>query len=109
MIKKCINKCSEDDIYKIEYKNKCYQFCPDETYYNYNLTECIDNIPEGFYCNNTSLKTIDKCDIKCNNCSYESINYGLCISCNINDKYYPKNNISGKTFIDCYNKLDGYF
>ena len=107
--KKCINKCSEDDIYKIEYKNKCYQFCPDNTYYNYNLTECIDNIPEGFYCNNTSLKTIDKCDIKCNNCSYESIKDGLCISCNINDNYYPKNNIEQKKFIDCYNKLDGYF
>ena len=108
--KKCINKCSEDEIYKIEYKNKCYQFCPNGTYCNYNLTECIDNIPEGFYCNNTSLKTIDKCDNKCNSCSLLSMKDSLCISCNINNNFYPKYDpLNTIEFFDCYNKLDGYF
>ena len=107
---KCINKCSEDGIYKIEYKGKCYQFCPNGTYYNYNLTECIDSIPEGFYCNDTSLKTIDKCDNKCKSCSYQSMKDGLCISCNINENYYPKYNpLSTTDFFECFNKLDGYF
>ena len=108
--RKCINKCSKDEIYKIEYKDQCYQFCPNGTYYNYNLTECIDNIPEGYYCNDTSLKTIDKCDNKCNNCSYQSMKDRLCISCNINDNYYPKYNpLNATDFFDCYDKLDGYF
>ena len=110
--KKCINKCNEDDTYKFEYENKCYQFCPNGTYYYYNLPKCIDNIPEGFYCNDTFLKTIDKCDNKCSNCSLESMENRLCISCNINNNFYPKNNPLQKKFIDCVNKskkFDGYF
>ena len=47
--------------------------------------------------------------IKCEICSSESIMYNLCITCNNN--YYPKYNDSSNKldFINCYNKLDGYF
>ena len=37
-------------------------------YYNYEKTECIDDIPVGFYCNNNTLKTIDKCHSNCKTC-----------------------------------------
>ena len=68
---KCIDNCVNDIIYNyiFEYKNVCYQTCPTYTqntannlcelkceifnkYYNYDQTDCIDNILEGFYlCN----------------------------------------------------------
>ena len=124
---KCINDCKNDDIYKYEYNNFCYSLCPNgtnnsensflcekicEKYYNYNHTNCIEEIPLGYYLNNSQLKTIDKCDIKCNNCTYESMSNGLCISCNNNESYFPKlNDIENeKRFINCYNQTpEGYY
>ena len=75
----------------------CYESCPKRThnslynnflceedlkcknYFNYEHTECLDIIPEGYYMNNSRLKTIDKCNIKCKNCSTESNLYNLCM------------------------------
>ena len=127
--KKCVNNCSTDLIYKYEYNNSCFLSCPNGThqssydnyfceadlkcgkYYNYDHTGCLEEIPEGYYMNNSHLKTIDKCNIKCKNCSLESNNYNLCISCNINENYYPKYNdeLSINSFIECYDEsFDGY-
>ena len=125
----CIDDCKDDIEYKFEYNNICYNSCPTGThnssynnyicqedlicdnYYNYNYTDCLDYIPEGYYLNDSYLKTIDKCDIKCRNCSFESIqNNNLCISCNINNNYYPIfNDNLNNSFIDCYNYLEGYY
>ena len=79
----CIINCIDDDSFKYEYKNVCLISCPNGThpvndylcvddlighnYYNYNRTGCLDEIPLGYYLNNTIDKTIDKCDIKCSN------------------------------------------
>ena len=124
---KCINSCLNDDLYQNEYKNICYLSCPNgtkniensnlckplcEKYYNYQQTECIDEIPLGYYLNDSKLKTIDKCDIKCNNCTLESSLENLCISCNINESYYPKFNdsLNKDNFINCYNQPpEGYY
>ena len=122
----CIDNCKNDNTYKFEYENICYEYCPNGTheysnnnlcekdlicpkYYNNNHTECIDYIPEGYYLNYT---TIYKCDIKCGNCSLESIQKDLCISCNYIDNYFPKFNDSSNfnTFINCYNSpQEGYY
>ena len=120
----CIDDCKNDMIYKFEYNNTCYNYCPKGThnssynnylceedlicdkYYNYNYTGCLDYIPEGYYLNNTNLKTINKCDIKCGNCSLESLKNNLCISCNTNNNYYPIINdcLNNNSFINCYNE-----
>ena len=126
----CIYLCNNDDEYKFEYKNVCYKSCPEGThnssekeflceedlicdnYYNYNQTDCIDKIPEGYYLNDSIQNTIDKCDIKCKSCSLESIQYNLCIDCNNNENYYAKYNDSSNNnlFINCYNEdFDGYY
>ena len=126
---KCINNCINDPFYSYEYNNKCYSSCPNGTkinsniknlcedipcknnYYNYNQTECIDEIPKGYFLNDSYLRTIDICDIKCGDCSLESNQYNLCISCNIEKKYYEIFNDSSNynSFINCYNeKPDGY-
>ena len=187
--KKCIDDCSKDNIYKKEFNNECYIECPPSThpdsnniykcisdlncelnnkYYSYDLTECIDRIPDGFYCNDETHKTIEKCHDNCKTCSQSGnnennncdkckdedkiyFNYGnclsesecingifidedsikkckciydkkcklcndeskiknLCLSCNMEDGYYPKsddNNID--SFINCYKNPEGYF
>ena len=124
--KQCIDSCEKSD-FKYEFNYTCYKNCPNGThisnnnnylceedlicdnFYNYDQTGCIDEIPEGFYLNDSDHKTIDKCDIKCKNCSKESELNNLCISCNNYENYYPKlddNNL----FINCYNgNQDGYY
>jgi len=125
----CIDNCYNDQNYSYEYNNICYYSCPNgthisssnnylceddlicEKYYNYDKSECLDEIPEGYYLNNSNLKTIDKCDIKCKNCSLESMETNSCISCNISAGYYPlyNNDSSNETFINCYNEsIEGY-
>ena len=124
----CVNECSEDDEYKLEYHNICYKSCPEGTlnsfenicekiyindqYCNIENIECFDYIPEGYYLNNSYQKIIDKCNIKCKNCTSDSNKNNLCIFCNNNEGYYPKYeelaNNSG--YINCYkNEIDGYF
>ena len=122
--KRCIDECSNDNIYLYEYQNKCYAECPPRTknnndykchdlncsnYYNYNQTDCIDEIPDGYYCNNTLLKTIDKCHQDCRTCNEkETINNTNCLSCNP-DKflYYGNcvNNCVNEFYIDIKDNL----
>ena len=117
---KCIIKCINDDTFNIEYKNECFISCPNGThpinsylcekdllcdnYYNYNRTGCLDEIPLGYYLNNTIEQTIDKCKIKCSNCTKESMDADLCISCNNDQGYYQKENdeLNENSFFDCY-------
>ena len=94
----CIQDCSEDNDYKYEYKNKCYRSCIN--YYSYDKKECIDEIPEGFYLNDSILKTIDKCPLKCKSCSNISMENDLCILCNENYTIFSEE--SKKPYIDCY-------
>ena len=110
----CIDECNKDDFYIFEYNKTCFSYLICEKYYNYEHTECLNEIPEGFYLNDTILKTIDKCDNKCSNCSYESKQKDLCISCNNNDGYYQKinnsNYLNQLEFINCHNIIeDGYY
>ena len=183
---RCIDNCINDNIYNYnyEYNNVCYEECPRNTYisdeinkiceaelicdfyYNYEHTGCISDIPEGFYCNNSELQTIDKCHINCktceiggtdeyNNCisckeegaiyfdlgncreicphgffidnsikkckctsnischycTEESMRENLCESCNIDEGYYPKSDDIERVdgFVNCYKNLEGYF
>ena len=61
--------------------------CNGELYYNYEHTNCIETIPDGYYCNSTNDKTIDKCHNNCKTCNKGPSNYNHnCILCN--DEYY---------------------
>ena len=54
---------------------------------------------------NQTLNTVHKCDDKCQNCTLESAQNNLCISCNNANGYYPLfNDTENKyPFINCYN------
>ena len=127
----CITDCiytNNTELY--EYNNICYSECPENTYispnnpnlclkilncekynkyYNYEKTSCINSIPQGYYVNDDINKTIDKCHSYCKECSKESNELNLCISCN--DGYYPKidDKPNNKSFINCYKDPVGYY
>ena len=70
--KRCIDDCSKDNIYQQERNNECVGNLNCKNlgkYYNYEKTECINYIPEGFYCDNEDLGTIDKCHNNCKTCN----------------------------------------
>ena len=173
------NKKSCCNLYEYEYNNNCYSKCPSKTtsinstnkcqhfycsnYYNYEQDDCIDNIPDGFYQNDTN--TIDKChkdckicnrgpndystnclscnddkpfvylgncytschkgsfinsgikkcichETKCKECTIESLEYDLCVSCNDLEGYYEKlDDINNKniSFKNCYKEPEKYY
>ena len=103
----CVEACFGD--YKFEIFNKCYTSCPPNTYYNFDQTNCIEVIPEGFYLNST--QTIDKCPQKCHECNLESINNNLCINCNNALNFYKKEDfIVIKGYYDCFTgQQDNYY
>jgi len=104
---------------EFKYKENCYITCPGKTkpqyysrecvdffctnYYNYDQNICIDNIPDGFYQNDTIEKTIDKCHEDCKTCD-KSPNDDTtnCLSCNDTKPYL----YLGNCYTDCHK---GYF
>ena len=167
--KNCIKDCKTDELYRYEYNNICYESCPSGTYYNYNHTFCLGEVPEGFYCNSVEDQTIEKChdncktckeggtsennkcltcpkissnikyfdlgnctdncnngiftdtdliekckcskNIKCENCTKESIELDLCITCNNEEGYFQKIDDEERSdgFINCYKNPEGYY
>ena len=81
--KKCIDECENDDIYKFEYNNKCYQQCPEKTFTNetHNYT-CIyrlinnENITQRLISTSTNFEVVYECkneDTLNNNCNFANI------------------------------------
>ena len=86
----CVNSCSDDEIYKYEYNNKCYK-------------NCINGFLED---DNKKCK----CELeKCLICSPGALYHNLCNKCNKN--YYPiENDIQNKgNYINCYKNPEGYY
>jgi hypothetical protein len=56
---KCIDDCNNDDIYKYEYNNNCYEECPNDTYHRENSTICHKIESESIIIieNKTEIKT----------------------------------------------------
>ena len=95
----CSGDCNINSEYKYKYNNKCLTSC--NNYYSYDQKECLDIIPDGFYLNSSTLKTIDKCPEKCNLCSMESMQNNLCTSCNSSF-----NELKIGLYFDCNNNID---
>ena len=102
----CFESCLITQKNFYEYDSECLTKCPygteenpkgsyicreiidcSQSYYNYDKTECIDEIPEGFYCDDETKKTINKCQDKCKTCELKSVEDDLCIKCN-EDNYF---------------------
>ena len=54
--------------------------CP--VYYSYDHTACINYLPEGFYCNSTTDKILDRCHDNCKTCTTgPTTENNLCTTC----------------------------
>ena len=94
---------------QIELARNCIKCSNPEKYLNIGncVSECLNGID---YNGNSSSIKICKCDlIKCYQCSKESYEQDLCISCN--DGYYPKyeDTNNDNSFIDCFQSPEGYY
>ena len=124
--KECIDNCTKNIDYQFEFNNKCYKTCPFgsnssennhylckcKNYYDYDKSQCIEKMAEGYYFINETLKIIAKCDDKCLNCSLESMSQNKCISCNICKDFFPNFDeiIKNHSFIECYKiNYNSYF
>ena len=122
--KLCVDDCKSNYLY--EYNNECINICPKRTkasvdnvcillncekYYNYEETDCLNELPERYYLKDPILKNIDICPIECKTCELEGISLNLCNLCNNNENYYPKYNDSSNIFpyIKCYQNIEGYY
>ena len=116
-IHNCLSCYPNDLLYN---SSNCLNCKYNNKYANYEQTECIDSIPDGFYVNNTEYNTIDKCHKNCLTCNKGSNNDNNmnCLTCdnangfylveNTNNclqdpypGYYLENNIFRKCHIAC--------
>jgi surface protein len=99
---KCVINCSLFEEKRYSFNYECYESCPKRSYllegftceelicenfYDYEQKNCIDEIPEGYFLNDTELQTIDMCHPDCKTCDQkESENNTNCLSC-FEEKY----------------------
>jgi len=118
--KKCILDCSLSNNNNYEYNNTCYETCPKRTqksstneflcvdfhceyYYNYEQTGCLATLEDGYYLNDTVLKTIDKCHSDCKTCNKSEENDNTnCLTCKDNNKYFDSGNCVDECEKDYY-------
>ena len=112
---KTIDKCHEDCITckgkGITNDTNCKE-CKASKPHIY-LGNCYNKCKYGSYLE--PGKTIETCecfDEKCYKCSEESLEYGLCETCNKNKMYYAKNDFispNNTNFIDCYKSPEKFY
>ena len=86
----------------VAYKSDIETYCFDleipfdlkcKYYYNYPRTSCLEQIPEGFFCNDTENKAIDKCHEDCETCEKAPTeNNSNCLSCRNSSFFFDLGN-----------------
>ena len=107
IIDKCHDNCKTCNQKGTSDNNNCLTCNENDYFYNGN---CLQSCNFGSYTDNSGKK-ICTCNsnIKCKECSDESLLEDLCISCNTD--YYPKidENLNNDLFVKCYNEVEGYY
>ena len=111
---------------KFIYNDSCYDQCPIRTkeitdkkkcedlnctyYYKYGQRSCSNNntIPDGYYMNDTILKTIDKCNENCKTCNGPPTNISTnCLTCKDENPYIYLGNCFNSCLYGEYNDANG--
>ena len=106
--KKCIDNCKNDDIYKYEYNNICYEHCPNDTYITSdNINLCQLN-PEGYYLEENIYKPCYESCKFCNGAGDQTNNN--CIECKLNYIFLNDSlNSNNYNCHNCYKKCDYFY
>ena len=78
------------DGYNLFDNSNCLNCKNENKFINYEQTECINDIPEGYYINNSISNTIDKCYEKCKTCEEKGLNEEnmKCLNCDNEKGFY---------------------
>ena len=106
-LKKCVDDCNKDDnTYRYEFNDKCYQKCPENTtssnykclddslrceyYSTFDQSQCFESVPEGYYIYDNVNKIIDECYNNCKTCNEKgNDDNNKCIACK--ERYFYEN------------------
>ena len=105
-INDCSNKCFKESNKFIEDLGICLNCKENNKYFNYDKTDCIDDIPDGYFLNDSNLNTIDKCHPNCKTCDKkEEGNNNNCNECISNYRF-----MSDSIYINnCYEICQVYY
>ena len=106
-----IDKC-DSNCYSCEKRpTKCTNCYSDNIKKFLNLSKCIETCKYGYFTDNNAIKKCFCHEQKCKECSEESLELNLCVSCNIDKKYYPKldETFTENNFINCYQNPEEYY
>ena len=101
--KKCIDNCTKDDTYSLEYNNICYKTCPYDTHLSIDNNYLCKFNPEGYYLDNEIYK---HCYELCKTCNKKgNSNNNNCLECISNYNFI----LNPDNIQNCYIKCDYYY
>jgi len=106
IIDECYKNCKSCNEKGYDDKNNCIA-CKEG--YFYENGNCVESCTYYSFTTNNDIK-VCSCSLNnmCKECSDESLQNGLCITCNERDDYFTKYSEKDNNFINCYKSLKGY-
>ena len=106
IIDECYKNCKTCNEKGYDGNNKCITCKKGYFYENGN---CVETCTYYSFTNNDGIE-VCSCPLNnsCKDCSDESLQKGLCITCNERDDYFTRYSEKNNQFINCYKSLKGY-
>ena len=78
--------------------------CHNNSFYNYELSICLDSIPQGYYCDDLGMKTLNKCSPNCKTCNKgPTLDNNNCLTCpDTNTTYFDSGNCTSECSNDYF-------
>jgi surface protein len=96
----CIEDCKNDDTNRLEYKNICYQTCPDDTHVTSDDLFLCQKKPESYYLDSDNI--YKPCYQSCRLCNIGgNMNNHNCIECILNYKFINETGKENNCYLDC--------
>ena len=108
VVNNCSNLCFQKPTILNVDEKRCYYDCPklNENFCNYDHTEILNIMPEGFFLNDTYGRTIDKCFSLCKHCIF----YGDSFVNNCTECISGFNLLKGSNYkYNCYEYCEYYY
>ena len=107
IIDKCYKNCKTCNKKGYNDNNNCIT-CKEGYFYEYG--NCVEKCKYNSFIDNNFIEVCTcPLNIKCRECSDESLKSNLCITCNVEGKYFAKYSEIRNDFMDCYQSLEGYY
>jgi len=107
IIDECYKSCKTCNGKGDDNINNCIA-CKEGYFYEYG--NCVEKCKYNSFLNDSFIEVCTcPLNVKCRECSDESLKSNLCITCNREGKYFAKYSEINYDFMDCYQSLEGYY